>query len=238
MSTHQIAIWSVRVASLFVLALLGAACASPAPALGRLVGDINTTYEWSDAVIAPGDELSIRFAEHTGYNHEVVVREDGTASFVGVGPLPVAGLAPSELETKLVERYTPTFATAPRIDVQRSARAERHVVVMGEVMTPGRVVFDGRMTFHEAIGLAGGPRKDTALLEQTLLVRWVASQGRQRAWKFDARDDQWGLEQPLYLQPDDVVFIPNTPIDDVDIWVEQYIRRLLPFPLLIPIGSP
>ncbi len=238
MSTQQIATWSVRVASLVLLALLGVGCASPSPALGKLVADINKTYEWSDELLAPGDELSVRFAEHTGYNHEVVVREDGTASFVGVGPLPVVGLSPQQLEAKLVERYTPTFATAPRVDVQRSARAERHVVVMGEVMTPGRVVFDGRMTFHEALGLAGGPRKDTALLKQTLLVRWVPSEARQRAWKFDAREEQWGSEQPLYLQPDDVVFVPNTPIDNVDIWVEQYIRRLLPFPLLIPIGSP
>ncbi len=206
--------------------------------MGKLVGEINATYEWTEALFAPGDELSVRFAEHVAYNHEVVVREDGTASFAGVGALPVAGTSPRELEARLVERYTPTFATPPRIDVQRSARAERHVVVMGEVMTPGRVVFDGRMTFHEALGLAGGPRKDTALLKQTLLVRWVAGESRQRAWKFDARQEQWGAEQPLYLQPDDVVFVPNTPIDNVDIWVEQYIRRLMPFPLLIPIGSP
>lgn len=225
-------------ASLLAAALLGAGCASSAPALGKLVPEINRTFGWADEQLAPGDELSIRFAEHTGYNHTVNVRNDGTASFLGVGELSVVGATARQLEAKLVERYSSTFATAPRIDVQLTERAERHVVVMGEVTTPGRVVFDGRMTFHEALGLAGGPRKDTALLKQTLLVRWVASESRQRAWKFDAREEQWGSAEPLYLQPDDVVFIPNTPIDDVDIWVEQYIRRLMPFPLLIPIGSP
>jgi hypothetical protein len=38
---------------------------------------------------------------------------------------------------------------------------------------------------------------------------------------------------PLYLQPYDVVFIPNTPIDEVAIWVDNHIRRMIPVPYVI-----
>jgi protein involved in polysaccharide export with SLBB domain len=236
LSTPRIADF-VRAAALALPALLATGCASPGPALGSVIPQINATYSWAEEHLAPGDELEVHFAEHTTYDHTVVVRDTGTASFLGIGELHVGGSTPAQLEGQLVEKYSSTFAAPPRIHVQLRERAARHVVIMGEVTNPGPVVFDGRMTFQEAVGLAGGPLKDTALLKQTLLVRWVGPESKQRAWKFDARERHWGTAEPLYLQPDDVVFIPNTPIDDVDIWVEQYIRRLLPFPLLIPVGG-
>lgn len=200
----------------------------------KVVAEINATYGWSRERLVPGDELEVHFDELATHDHNVIVRETGTASFLGIGELPVAGSTPSELERTLVERYSATFAAPPRIHVQLRERAERHVVFMGEVTTPGRVPFDGRMTFQEALGLAGGPLKETALLKQTVLIRWVEGETRQRAWKFDARTRHWGMSEPLYMQPDDVVFIPNTPIDDVDIWVDQYIRRMLPVPIIFP----
>ena len=43
----------------------------------------------------------------------------------------------------------------------------------------------------------------------------------------------WTGSVPLYLQPYDVVFIPNTPIDAVAIWVDNHIRRMIPVPYVI-----
>jgi hypothetical protein len=34
----------------------------------------------------------------------------------------------------------------------------------------------------------------------------------------------------VFLQARDVVFVPNTAIDDVNIWVDQYIRKMIPIP--------
>jgi len=233
---HQLALHP-RTALAFLPLALAASCASPGPALGKVTTQINQTYSWEQTHLAPGDRLTVSIADHVAYNHEVYVRETGMAAFLGIGELPAAGRTQAQLEQDLVRRYTETFTTPPRIQVQLLERAARHVIVMGEVTEPGRVDFDGRMSLEEAIGAAGGPLKETAMLEELMLVRWVAAEQRQRAWKIDARQRHWGSPEALYLQPDDVIFIPNTPIDDVDIWVEQYIRRLLPFPLLIPIGG-
>jgi hypothetical protein len=38
----------------------------------------------------------------------------------------------------------------------------------------------------------------------------------------------------ILLQANDLIFVPNTPIDDVNIWIDQYIRLMIPFPYLIP----
>jgi protein involved in polysaccharide export with SLBB domain len=121
-------------------------------------------------------------------------------------------------------------------------RAARKVYVMGEVDKPGEFELDPdrRLTLLDAVARAGGPLKASAYLAHTLLVRWSASTGKQLTWTIDAREQHWAGKEPVYLQPYDLVWIPNTPVDDVAIWVDNYIRRMIPFPYLIPYpyGSP
>ena len=68
----------------------------------------------------------------------------------------------------------------------------------------------------------------------TLLVRWSPSTGKQLHWTIDARPETWSGSTPLLLQPYDVLYVPNTPVDEVAIWVDNYIRRMIPFPYIIP----
>ena len=107
---------------------------------------------------------------------------------------------------------------------------------MGEVLRPGEFPLgpDRRLTLVEALARAGGARKESAHLASTMLLRWSASTGKQLAWKIDARPEEWTGSVPLYLQPYDVVFVPNTTVDDVAIWVDNYIRRMIPFPYIFP----
>ena len=216
------------------IALSLAGCKSPGPAIGSLIDEINATYEWTPDTIAAGDVLNVRFAENTAWDHSATVRPDGSATFLGLPSTKVASLRFDTLEAQLTESYSPKFSVRPRISVQLGPRVATHVLVMGEVEKPGEVIFDGNVNFSEALALAGGPLKRTAYLENTLLIRWVAAEARQRVWMFDASREQWKTGPVLRLQPDDVLFVPNTSIDVVDIWVDQYIRLLIPFPYLIP----
>jgi PAS domain S-box-containing protein len=74
-------------------------------------------------------------------------------------------------------------------------------------------------TLLEVIASAGGHRKATANLSNTILVRRVG--GDMKQWRLDADVYQWGKEPPIWLQPRDIVFVPNTAIDDVNIWVDK-----------------
>jgi protein involved in polysaccharide export with SLBB domain len=156
------------------------------------------------------------------------------ASFLLVDEVPVVGLSLAELDTKLTERFA-TVVRQPDLTILVKTLTPRKLVVMGEVKRSGEVlVEDGRITFESALGRAGGPLKETAHLESTLLVRWIPSEQRQVVWKIDANRELWGNPTALFLQPNDVVFVPNTGIDRVDIWVDKYIRQLLPFPGFSP----
>ncbi len=229
-----IASWRSVAALLVCLALSLGGCKSPGPPMGSVIEQINATYDWLPETVAVGDVLQVGFAENTTWNHSATVRPDGSAAFLGLPSMHVAGMRFDALEAQLVEGYSPQFSVRPRISVQPGPRAAPHVLVMGEVKTPGAVVFDGKMDFHEALAMAGGPLKTTAYLENTLLIRWVPAEGRQRIWMFDASREKWDTPIPLKMQPDDVLFVPNTSIDVVDIWVDQYIRLMIPFPYLVP----
>ena len=120
------------------------------------------------------------------------------------------------------------------LESQRDRETGPFVYVIGEVVSPGAVPMDSReLHFIEAISKAGGPLKKTALLQDVVLVRHVRNEQRMM-WHIDARIEYWGSQVPIVLQRDDIVFVPNTAIDDVNIWVDQYIRLMIPFPYIFP----
>jgi protein involved in polysaccharide export with SLBB domain len=208
------------------------------PSLARIAPEVNATLEPATVVFAVGDQLEVRFASAPTWNQQIEITTDGSASFLGIGRLIVAGLSPGRLKQALSEAYAPVLEN-PEIDVVVKLLGARTVYVMGEVLKPGEFLLapDRRLTLVEALARAGGPIKESAYLAHTLLLRWNASTGVQRAWTIDARTENWTGATPLYLQPYDVVFVPNTPVDEVAIWVDNYIRRMIPFPYLIPPGG-
>lgn len=115
------------------------------------------------------------------------------------------------------------------------------VTVIGEVGEPGALeVQPGqRMTLVEAIARAGGYVKESAYLGSVVLVRWDPDRQRQLAWTIDARQRWWGKEKTVFLQPYDLLYVPNTPIDDANIWIQNWIRDMLPIDLglFVPLGG-
>jgi protein involved in polysaccharide export with SLBB domain len=204
---------------------------SGGPDLAAIAETVNKTFEGLSFVFGVGDQLDVRFANAPTWNHQTQVTQDGSASFVGIGPLAVAGMSPSKLHEALERAYKDVLPN-PQVDVAVRVVGPRNVYVMGEVMEPGEVTLaaDRKLTLLQAIAQKGGPIKQSAYLAHLLLVRISPSTGKQQAWTIDAREEYWCGETPLYLQPYDVVWIPNTPIDDVDIWIDNYIRRVIPFP--------
>jgi protein involved in polysaccharide export with SLBB domain len=232
---------SVLTSASVLLPLLSlGACESPGgPPLSEIAATVNATLEPNVIVFGVGDQIDVRFPYAPTWNQTVEVAADGSATFSGIGRLIVAGMSPSTLTQSLREAYSLVIDN-PELDVVVKSLASRTIYVMGEVRHPGPLTLspDRRMTMLEALAAAEGPRKETAYLAQLLLVRWNASTGQQISWVMDASEEYWTGAVPLYLQPYDIVFIPNTPIDDVDIWVDNYIRRIIPFPYVVSTSGP
>lgn len=234
-----------RFFEIFSVLLLAAltSCASSGRPIPEIAEEINATLRRVPVTVQPGDVLSLTFDVNTDWNHETEVRPDGRASFFLIDELRVGGLTISAIDELVTQRYRSELqrgeAETVTVDIKSDgggdSSPDREVVVMGDVTAPGAVrIGNSRLTLVEAIGKAGGPLKPTALLQYTLLVRYLPEEKAYHAWRIDASVEHWGQGMPIFLQPHDVVFVPNTPIDDANIWVDQWIRRMLPFPFFFP----
>jgi polysaccharide export outer membrane protein len=224
-----------------ILALLGGSCASAGKPMPDVAAEINATLDTTPARFLPNDTLEIKFANDPNYNQSVRVDSNGNVSLLFVGNMNVAGKRPDQVREDLERAYKAKL-TAPDLSVNLvqlqptgDTISNRAIHVMGEVRNPGSFAYLGQqMTLLDGIAHAGGPLKATALLKNILLVRWLPDKNNWKAWHIDARYDHWDTARQILLQANDLVFIPNTPIDDVNIWVDQYIRQMIPFPYLIP----
>jgi protein involved in polysaccharide export with SLBB domain len=235
-SAHRTPSRTLRLAWTVILLAAATACeTSGGPALSKIAPEVNSTLEPNAVVLGVGDTLDVRFPYSPTWTQEVVIATDGSASFMAIGRLIVGGMSLGQLKESLGSAYAPVFENH-ELDVVIKARGARKVFVMGDVKKPGELEFDPdrRLTLLDALARAGGPIKETAYLAHLLLVRWSASTGKQLSWTIDAREEYWKGTEPLYLQPYDLVWIPNSPVDEVAIWVDNYIRRMIPFPYLIP----
>ena len=225
-----------------------ASCSAVGESIADLAEEINASRHTASLPVAVGDTIQVSFPFKPEWSHETRVRLDGSASFLLIDDVQVAGLELQELDKRLTKMYRdarqgseeidlslarPTAGGGSRTGATSSTGTGWDIYVIGEVQSPGPIALDGRtLTLTEAIGAAGGHLKETANLRNTVLVRRLAS-SEMRSWKLNADIYQWGEMPPIYLQPRDIVFVPNTAIDDVDIWIDQYIRRILPFPYFI-----
>jgi protein involved in polysaccharide export with SLBB domain len=217
-----------------VLLALCACQTAGGPRLSEIATQVNSTLEPDAVVLGVGDQVEIRFPYSPTWNQQVEIIADGSASFMAIGRLIVAGMTLGMLRETLSESYSPVFEDH-ELDVVLKSRGARKVYVMGEVKEPGELELDPdrRLTLLDGIARAGGPLKESAYLAHTLLVRWSASTGKQISWTIDAREEHWQGSEPVYLQAYDLVYIPNTPIDKVAIWIDNYVRRMIPFPYLV-----
>lgn len=149
----------------------------------------------------------------------------GACALPGGPPMPeIADRINATLEPLEVVDSAPTGVGA---DV-----TPRSVHVLGEVNEPGQIPIEAgrRLTLVEAIARAGSHKPATAHTSSLVLVRWDRTKQQQLAWTIDARPKYWGSAKPIFLQPYDIVYVPNIPIDDLGYWVDNYIRRLIPIP--------
>ena len=217
----------------FVTLLFAASCAIPGgPPLPKIAPEINATLAARDAMLAPGDVISVDFMEKSEWDQdEITIMENGHATFLALDDMLVAGMTTSELDAKLQEGYA-RYEDDPTLSVSVKTLGPRVVSVVGEVKAPGLIAIssDRAMTLVEAIGAAGGHLKWTADLGKILLVRWDAAKHQQISWVIDGRTKYWGAADTVFLQAYDLIYVPNKTADEIAIWIQVYLVRMIPFP--------
>jgi polysaccharide export outer membrane protein len=217
---------------LFILFACGSVVKNPTPTHQAVQASLNPEKEYR---IQVGDELDIKFFYNSELNEKVTVRPDGRISLQLVHDVTVAGLTPSELTQLLRQKYAPELKKPEIAVIVRSFGAYK-IYVDGEVNKSGMFPLVGYTTVMQAISQAGG-MKDTAKTKEVIILRRAAGNNG-LAFQVNVQKviDGTDMSQDIALKPFDIVFVPRTSIANIDIWVDQYVRKVLPITISTGFG--
>lgn len=221
-------------------ARLGAMLLAAIPVLGLggcyyTVTDVPLPAADRSAAAAPGpapyliqvaDHLAVKFYQNPDLNEEVIVRPDGKISLQLIGDVQAAGVEPAVLAANIENAYRSELS-APHASVLVREIGAR-VYVGGEVGKPGVVLLTANLTLVQAVQEAGG-FLPTAHLKQVVLIRRDVN-GQPVGHAVDVRPVIGGIkpDEDVPLQPYDIAFVPTSKIADMNLFVKQYIREMLP----------
>lgn len=202
----------------------------------------NITYaDWSDEEppyrLYPGDELEITVPSAPELNKSGIIQPDGRIALPLIGAVMVADRTLPEIEQVLTAAYASQLLR-PRVLVAIKATQPLRVFVGGEVDKPGVYDMPGDINSLQAVIQAGGFRV-TAKRDRVVILRRIAD-GRFMMRTVDLKK---GSSQPgvdlVPLRRFDVVFVPRSSIAEANLFVQQYVRDLLPisFSLDVPLNK-
>jgi len=187
---------------------------------------------WTDAVeeyrLRPGDEIDVKLLYNPELSDRVVIAPDGRVNMSLIGSVVAEGQTPTTLAKDLEKRFNVELRR-PDVTVIPRSFASQRVFVGGEVGTPGVVNISGRIGVAEAVLTAGGFRI-TAAFDNVVLLR-RSPDGRPMLRNIDMAKllDEGDRAQDVPVRAGDMIFVPRKGIANVNLWVDQYFKQVVPF---------
>ena len=148
---------------------------------------------------------------------------EGTANFPLIGFVKLTDLTLQEANEALASRYRKYFKSL-NVTLRLEASPGHTVTVLGEVLRPGVVTVSGAVSALSGLGSAGG----YTVAAQTDSIMTVQRRGNQvYVNKFNLETDMLSMAN-LKMVAGDFIFVPRSTIANVNIFVDQYLRRNLP----------
>lgn len=199
------------------------------PATAPAVADAPAIADAGDAYrIGAGDELSVSYPYNPEMNLAGPVGPDGHFMVPFVGNLAVGGHTLDEVAAEISRKLRSGGIVADAHPVVAIRTYGSVVYVGGEVRNPGPVKLTEAGDPLQAVISAGG-LLETAHLRKVVIIHRAAdgSIGKRVA---DLRAySLLGRSPGIVLQAQDIVFVPRSSIAEADLWVDQYLNKLLPF---------
>ncbi len=187
---------------------------------------------WTDAMppyqLAPGDKIKVQFLLTPELSEEAVLGPDGMIGLRSTGQLQVAGRTLAQLQTDIASAATKTLSR-PEVTVSLAESPGTPVFVGGSVGKPGAYTLAGRRGSFEAVQLAGGFSPEARMNEVVLIRRDPDNRPMLRTVDLRSLIDGNDGHPDVPLAPNDIVFVPRNRISEVDLWVDQFINKFLPF---------
>ena len=160
-----------------------------------------------DVRLREGDSIRIGFPGSPTLDSVQQVRRDGKVTVNLGGEIVVMGKTPPEVEKEILERFGAQLAVK-QVIVTLTASAYP-IFVTGAVLRPGKITAERPLSALEAVMEAGGFDFAKANLKSVTILRQEEG-GQLKNYILDFREILKGPNsQPFYLQPADVIYVPE-----------------------------
>ncbi len=187
---------------------------------------------WSDAApvyrLGVGDRLRIDYLLTPEMSQDAVVEPDGFISLRAAGRVPAQTLTPSQLETTVSEASAARLRQPIVSLAITEARAAR-IIVGGAVQRPGVYPLSARASVLEAVMLAGGFSPESRMDQVVVLRQRPDQTAMLRTVDLRRFVETGDTRNAVALASEDMIFVPRSRIAEVNLWIDQYVNRLLPF---------
>ena len=184
----------------------------------------------------PGDEIDIAVPSAPELNRQVIVGPDGRVSLPLIGGIMAADRTSGELQAAVTRAYS-TELLRPEAIVSLRQAVPLRVYVGGEVANPGVFDMPGDLDAFRAVMMAGGFR-NTAKRDQVVVIRRGRG-GRPMLRTVNllrAFSDPAGADL-VPLRRFDIVYVPRTRVAEIGLFVQQYLRDVLPVQFSYAFGN-
>ena len=158
----------------------------------------------------------------------VQVAPDGRVSIAHIGEMQATGFSLDEMTYALEKACQGLVFNPVDPSVSLLKATGGRVYVGGQVATPGVYQLEAAPSALQAVMIANGFR-ETSRLNNVIVIRRNPN-GKPYLFKTNLRVALKGnTDNDIRLRPFDLVFVPRKTISKMDLFVEQYIDRLVPF---------
>jgi polysaccharide export outer membrane protein len=172
---------------------------------------------------------TIRSNTDMGSTRLMRVRRDGMVSFPLIGDITAVGRTPAELSREVEARYGRVLRGGIAVTLNVESSSESNIAILGEVRQPGRYGIVNPVSPFFALAMAGGAL-ESAKKSQIVVVK--RRPGGKVAWHVVNLDLNSGapLGPEIPLESQDMLLVPRNGIASLNLFVEQWIRRMMPLP--------
>jgi polysaccharide export outer membrane protein len=230
MVTHPLARLAVLgLTAVLPLSALAAKSPSAAAAAAQFpnIGYATWTDSEPDYRLFPGDAVDISFPFAPELDRSVVVQPDGRIAMPLIPPVMAANRSVAQLEDALAAAYAGQLRE-PQVDVSLKLALPLRVFVGGEVGKPGAYDMEGDMDALRAVFDAGGFTDHAKKTQVVIIRRGPGGRPMMRTVNLGAPLKGPGQSDFVPLRRYDIVYVPKSSIAEAGVFVQQYIRDLIP----------
>lgn len=178
--------------------------------------------------VGPGDKLKIKFLLTQDMDESVTVTPDGSIGIRAAGQLRVEGKSLVEIE-KAIRVASRRNITDQQVVVSLEEANSSRIYIGGAIRNPGPMMLsDLRLTALHAVLLAGGFTDDARLGQIAVIRRGPKGEPMLRTLNIRSNIET-GDSKDIVLQPGDILYVPRSSISEVNLWVDQFINKVVPF---------